>query len=231
MINLLTDRRACFPWGFSRKLLSHSWISCWFGTRNFTATVTQVRHWTLSWNILVKFTAPHPVSLMLMCSHYEYGFSWALPTKMHIFLYSIWRFQSGDYEEFYHLEYNAVLSGENQPTFREDISPSSSKSKSKPIKKPICFTSCLPLYGTYLTHLIILDLINAEVKGEEWKLQSFCLRFLPPRLSYGYIFFWAFAVTPGIPEYLLFICLLNCLYIYLFYILINLFNDAVCSSD
>jgi hypothetical protein len=40
------------------------------------------------------------------------------------------------YEEFYHMGHNAVWSGENQPTFQRNKSPSSSGSKSKPSKKP-----------------------------------------------------------------------------------------------
>jgi hypothetical protein len=42
---------------------------------------------------------------------------------------------SGSHEEYYPLEYNAVYSVESQPTFRKNISPSSSGSI-KPSKIP-----------------------------------------------------------------------------------------------
>jgi hypothetical protein len=43
---------------------------------------------------------------------------------------------SGRYEELYLLGYNAMLSVENQHTFRRNMSPSSSGSKNRRRKKP-----------------------------------------------------------------------------------------------
>jgi hypothetical protein len=48
----------------------------------------------------------------------------------------IWSFQSGGYEGFYLLVYNAMQSVESQQTFRRNMSPPSSGSKNKSSKKP-----------------------------------------------------------------------------------------------
>jgi hypothetical protein len=47
----------------------------------------------------------------------------------------IWGSDSGGYDEFYLLGYNAVYSIESQPTFRKNMSPPSSGSKNKQSKK------------------------------------------------------------------------------------------------
>jgi hypothetical protein len=54
VVQLIDRPKTMFPWGSSWELLGCPGICI--------ATVTQVCHWTLFWNISVQFTAPHPVA-------------------------------------------------------------------------------------------------------------------------------------------------------------------------
>jgi hypothetical protein len=74
--------------------------------------------------------------------------------------FRIWGSNSGDYEQFYLLGYNALQSVEGQPLFRCSISPPSSNQRISQAKKRCLL--CLPLAFTSVSCLSYSSIMKME---------------------------------------------------------------------